>query len=792
MNRANLYKLVIVAIGLFVSIMTQAQQVNPDYLRKVWKASWISVPETSPTDYGVYLFRKSFELTAKPESFPIYVSGDNRYKLFVNGTLVSLGPARGDILHWNYEVVDLAPYLNAGSNVISAKVWNEGEKRAVANISLKTGFILQGGDKASQIVNTNSAWKCLQDESYQPTWVEMKTMYVAGPGEFIDMNKHIQGWATTDFDDTDWKQAVVLAPGYPKNKSGNGGPNGWMLIPSTLPQVELKLERILKIRKAENVKVPASFPRTKTAITIPANSTATLLLDQTYLTNAYPTLIFSGGKGGIITLRYAEALYKTYPVKDNRNEIEGKTLIGRMDSIVSNGTPNQKFTSLSWRTYRYIEMKVTTQASPLTIDDIYGTFTGYPFTMNASLETDRTDLLKIMEIGWRTARLCAVDTYMDCPYYEQLQYIGDTRIQGLVSLYNSGDDRLLLNALNQFDYSRQPEGITYSRYPASIPQYITPYSLWYIAMLHDYMMYGKDTAFIQKKLLGARQILSYFKDYQQADGSLKDLPWWNFTDWVSRWSLGVRRAGSDGNSAVLDFQLLYAYLLAADMEEKVGIKEYAAIYTEEAEKLKNTIREKYWDNTRQLFADRSEKDLFSQHSNSLAILTGMVSGEEAKRIGNLMLTEDSDLSQASIYFKFYLHSALIKAGLGNDYLKWLGTWYEYIDLGLSTWGETFQTERTRSDCHAWGSSPNIEFFRTILGIDSDAVGFKKVKIEPHLGDITKIGGEMPHINGKIKVKYATKDSKINAEIELPNGVSGIFVWNEKSQPLKEGKNIIKM
>ncbi|WP_372490084.1 hypothetical protein [Chitinophaga sedimenti] len=32
-------------------------------------------------------------------------------------------------------------------------------------------------------------------------------------------------------------------------------------------------------------------------------------------------------------------------------------------------------------------------------------------------------------MGWRTSRLCAYETYMDCPYYEQLQYIGDTRIR---------------------------------------------------------------------------------------------------------------------------------------------------------------------------------------------------------------------------------------------------------------------------------------------------------------------------------------------------------------------------
>jgi len=43
----------------------------------------------------------------------VHLSADNRYKLYVNSVLVSCGPARGDLYYWNYETVDLAPYLNA-------------------------------------------------------------------------------------------------------------------------------------------------------------------------------------------------------------------------------------------------------------------------------------------------------------------------------------------------------------------------------------------------------------------------------------------------------------------------------------------------------------------------------------------------------------------------------------------------------------------------------------------------------------------------------------------------------
>ena len=150
------------------------------------------------------------------------------------------------------------------------------------------------------------------------------------------------------------------------------------------------------------------------------------------------------------------------------------------------------------------------------------------------------------------------------------------------------------------------------------------------------------------------------------------------------------------------------------------------------------------------------------------------------------------MAQASIYFKYYLHQALIKAGLGNDYSKWLGKWQENIDLGMTTWAEMSDVSGTRSDCHAWGSSPNIEFFRTILGIDSDAPGFSKVKVVPHLGELKNVNGTMPHPNGMISASYKNESGKWAIDISLPDHTTGAFLWKGKSYLLKAGNNNFKL
>lgn len=776
----------ILALGIaLLALFSGASGQTPS-----WNAHWIAAQGDDGRGYGVYYFRKTIELPEKPASFIVRVSADNRYKLFINGALVSLGPARSDTYDWRYETVDLAPYLTAGKNLVSAIVWNEADYRPEAQISFRTALIVQGNTPAEEALNTNNSWKCIRDNAYKP----LPNFFAASAGEFVDRNKSVDNWQSPAFDDGSWPRAASVLNGQAKGSSDGFG---WALVPSKLPPREMTYQRIPLLRKATGTTVPSGFPASKTAVTIPANTTATLLLDQTYNTNAYVTLDFSKGKDAGISLRYAESLVaevtKYGHRKGNRNEVEGKIFVGREDSLVSNGSDGQSYTNLNFRTFRYIQLLVQTKDEPLVIDDVYGTFTGYPFQQPSVFVTEDTGIKKILEIGWRTARLNAWETYTDCPYYEQLQYIGDTRVQATITYYNSADDRLPRNALELMDHSRLAEGVTLSRYPSRNTQIISPFSLWYIGMLHDYWMYRGDSAFIADKLPGARGILKFFGQYQGTDGSLKNTPYWTFVDWANgkNWSFGSSPKGADGSSSILDLQLLWAYQWAADMEHRLGIPYYADLYNKKAAQLKQTIQRKYWSPTSGLYADTEEKNTFSQHANALAILTGVVSKTDMPVLGKRLLT-DSTLTQCTIYYKYYLHQALVKAGLGDGYMDWLGIWRQNIAAGLTTWTEDSNIDYTRSDCHAWGSSPNIEFFRTVLGIDSDAPGFSRVRIEPHLGKLTHVGGEIPHPHGKIAVSYISNDGKWAIRISLPEKTSGTFVWKGRAYELKTGDNALTL
>lgn len=771
-------------VFLFLFLISFPIKISADNINS-WSASWITVPGATTDGYGVYCFRKQFSLKTLPDKYIVCVSGDNRYKLYINGDFVSAGPARSDLSHWNYETVDLSPYLKIGDNMVSAVVWNDGKLRPIANISYRTGFILQGASSLSSVINTDKSWQCVMDSGYTPLPVVFPNYYVAGPGEVVDMHKHIDV-----FNDKGWMSAVEIMRGVCKGLSGMASPEGWMLQPSPIPLREMHEERLVSVRRITGgISANDKFLAGKCPLVIPAHTSTEIILDQKYLTNAYFNMSLSGGDNSNIIVGYQESLFNKYPSKGNRNDIDGKVFIGRKDEIVSNGTANQLFSTLAWRTYRYVVINVKTENQPLTINDIYGVYTGYPHILKASLETNNKEIKRIFDIGWRTLRLCTNETYMDCPYYEQLQYFGDTRIQALATLYNTGDDRLVKNFLTQADLSRQPEGVTLSRYPATDKQIITPYSLSYVGALYDYMMYGNDSLFVKSKLMGIRMILDYFHKYQKEDGSLVNLPWWNFTDWVDspNWVSGVAELGKDGCSALLDLQLLYAYEEACALESEFGMSAFANIYQQQIDKLKTTIKNKYWNSSRGLLADRAEQDHYSQHVNALGIITGVINDAEACEVGNKLI-KDKTLAQASIYFRYFLHQALAKIGLGNSYLDWLDKWRENINMGLTTWAETSDVDNTRSDCHAWGASPNIELFRIVLGIDTEAPCFRKILVAPHLGQIKRIGGEMPSPYGMIKVNYKCKGSSIHARINIPESVSGEFVWNGKRYPIHGGFN----
>lgn len=776
--------LVLSLLALLPLRISNSQSVNPDLLSEPWKAQWITHPDGPRREFGVFHFRKTFSLAAVPQRFVVHVSGDNRYELFANGTRVLTGPARGDLDHWRFETTDLAPQLRPGRNVLAAIVWNFAELAPMAQMTNETGLIVQGDGAEEQLINTDASWKAFQSGAIEMIPMDMERIggyLVVGPGEQVDGAKYPWGWAAPDFDDSEWKPAAGLSPGGPRGIQDS--PSRWMLVARSIPLMEESLERLSRVVRATGVAPSPDFLEGRSPVTVPAHSRATILLDQTHLTTAYPELVTGGGRGARVTLTYSEALFQDHQ-KGNRNETEGKKILGIEDRFLPDGGTHRLFRPLWWRTFRYLQIDVETRSEPLVLEDLRGQFTAYPFQVRASFESDDPALQRIWEVGWHTARLCAHETYMDCPYYEQLQYAGDTRIQALISLTMTGDDRLVKNAVESLNESRVPEGLTQSRYPSWLPQYIPPFSLFWIGMMHDLWWYRGEGEFLRAYLPGAREALEWFESRLAPSGLLGRLEWWDFADWTEDFRDGVPPQERDGQSAILSLQFAAALREAADLESALGSPERAAHDRTLAAKIAAAVYSACWDSQRQRLADTPARKHFSQHANALAVLEDAVPAQDQQALMRAVLS-DATLTQCSYYFRFYLFRAMKKAGLADDYLDQLGPWRAMLALGLTTWAET--PEPTRSDCHAWSAHPNFDLLSTVAGIEPAAPAFGQVVIQPHLGLLKHLRASLPHPQGEISVSYERHGGRLSADIALPEGLSGWFYWNARKTALHGGR-----
>ncbi len=780
-------------------------------------------------------FHHVFMLPVSNALLTVRVSASSRYRLWVNGTPVVSGPCKSGRWEKHYETVDVSPLLCKGENILALKVvafppyeGQEGDEHgpfwfmgnAAGPVMVLQGECLDANGQLLADVSTGTAtWFSLQDTAV--SW-KMQTMsFWMGAMEVVDMEKLPDGWNTSVVS-IPWVEATekwkVASEGFGEMKPfplserpiplcyekpaafcsempirTEDVPSFTFGLPMHLPgqshvvKTGGNQETNKAIKSADMVQAsmqpheanmkPHQTTKQPYQATIAPHQTVVIELDAGELTSAYLSMQVAGGKGSLVSLTYAEnyADYSSgHAVRDIRDDSLNAEIQGNGDSFIASGR-EQTYEPFLFRTFRFVRILVETEDTPLQLSLPQLTETGYPLASHSKIDSSEAWIAPIWDMSRRTLQRCMHETYMDCPYYEQLQYTMDTRLQMIYTYALSGDDRLAKKAIYDYHASLLPEGMLQSRFPSDLPQVIPAFSLYWIFMLEEHWWQSGSTEQFKRYRPTVDAVLDWFdRKARKEDGLVTDLGHWDFADWVLEWDdrHGVPYAVDAGPSTIHNLVYAAALQSAAKMMKESGRSGVSEEYESRANHILSAIETLCWDETEGLYKGGPKTAEYTQHAQVWAVLTGLCSGEKAKRVMRNTLSR-KDLPKCSFPWMYTMFRALEKADVYNETEQLWQLWKGLLNQNLTTIPEI--PVNTRSDCHAWGALPLYEFTRNVLGVSPEKPGWDGVVIQPKALFLKDAHGEVVTPKGMVTVKWSVSDGQFSITGTLPDGSRGKVV-----------------
>lgn len=739
--------------------------------------------EGTGSKHSVCLFRGSFDLAQRPASLRIAVTADNRYILSLNGVRLGRGPWKGTLEAYQVETYELVALLRKGRNVLTAEVRWAGEDAAMAELhSQWPGWWVQSEDRPE--LNTPGKWRVFADESVQLNTDDpfIAARQYLGPHDKVDAALRPAGWMEPEFNDEAWALAVENGPA--------AASEGWGLAPlrrlvsRDLPAL---LEEPRMFSRVFKDRAPAALPWS-----LGADEGGEIWLDAGALTTSYPVLEFKGGRGRHVRFVYAEALgiwqeidgALTWRKFGRRDDVAGRTPHGYHDALILPGG-RFVFEPFHWRCFWFLKVEILPGAEPVELAAATHRFTTFPHTFSATFECDQPEVTQFWEISLRTLQLCAHETYEDCPYFEQLNYVADSQLQALCTQYLANDTRLARRCLELFRDSLGPEGIIAGRAPSRRRQLIPGFSLHWILMLRDHWDWEGAPAkgFVRSCLGAVDSILAYFRGRLTDEGFIGDPGEWAWLDLVPGWTRGTPKTTKAGTGSTYFTALFVCALEAAGrLHRETGIAGDAERWVVLAERLRRAMRDLTWSESRGLFLEGPGRpdDQPTQHTQTMAILANVADARIARLVGD-RLASDPGLVPMSLFHRFHLARALETAGRYDVvFSDVLAPWRLMVNDGLTTWLES--TDPSRSDCHGWSSWMVYDFFASVLGVRPAAPGWTSIRIQPQVAAASSAHGAFHVPTGAIRVRWST-DATGNFDLtaSTPVGVPVTVVLPDGSE-----------
>jgi hypothetical protein len=305
---------------------------------------------------------------------------------------------------------------------------------------------------------------------------------------------------------------------------------------------------------------------------------------------------------------------------------------------------------------------------------------------------------------------------------------------------------------------------------------IPGFSIYYIGMVYDHMMFFGDRTLIRQQVPTILGILQFFKNNTNDIGivgkvggpNLKER-YWSFIDWTKEWkeTMGVPLATYQGPITMESLLYILGLQYAEALFRYIGFQDLADDCLSDSEKIKYSIN-RYCRGHNGMLQDGPALEQYSQHCQVFGILTGTIGIQEGKQYLVETLKNSACYAQCSVAMMYYLFRALEQCGLYSYTNTLWNVWRDMVAKKLTTCEE--DAVSSRSDCHAWGALILYELPSVILGVKPVTPGYSKISISPNVDYLSWAKGRIITPKGMLTLDWKLEAENYIVEAVVPKEI----------------------
>ena len=714
-----------------------------------WVAKWITTNEEIKSNQPCPIFRKEFLTKKKIKTAYAYITAHGMYEANLNGAKM------GDALltpGWTsyktrlqYQCYDVTAMLKKGVNAIGVTIGNGWYKSTIGfsnhsdfygkDISLFFQLNILYEDGTKEVITSDDSWK------YSSGAIQYAEIY---NGETIDARKEQTGWTVAGFNDKSW--AGVKVEDFSLQN---------LISAQSEPVTQRELIQPIKI---------FTTPKGERVIDFGQNLVG------------WAVIKVKGKPGDKITLSHAEVLDKQGNFyTDNLRAAKAQ------DTYILKGEGEEAFhPHFTWHGFRYLRIEgYPGEILPENFKAMVLHSSMAPTGTFSSSNTLINQLQHNIQWGQKGNFL---DVPTDCPQRdERLGWTGDAQVFSRTASFNMNVHNFFTKWLKDIE-ADQVEG----RVPFVVPNILGDGSVnsagWSdVATIIPWNMY---LAYGDKKILENQY--NSMKAYVESIRKVAKDDLWNSGFHFGDWLFYRPEDDNDGRSAVTDKYLIAQCFYAQSTQILINTAnvlnktEDVQFYTALLNNIKKAFQKEYVTPGGRLVSSTQTAYVLALHFD---MLPEEVRAPAAKRLAENVVAYNNHLTTGFLGTPYLCH-VLTRFGYTDVAYKLLlqekyPSWLYPVKMGATTIWERWDGQKPDSSFQSVGMNSFNHYaygaigdwmYRVMAGLDTDedGVGYKHIKIKPHIGgNIKEANATLQTYYGKVVSGWKIDNDIVRMSVDIP-------------------------